>query len=109
MALTRAAPPTDGKSRPSRAAELGSAPSLLCVKRLGVGPFLADDASQRGWCGPALRLEHAAVVGELQSVVFVGSQLRGAPTTTAASAAIADVVASTCSPGDAAWSMNTQV
>ena len=38
--------------------------------------ILADDAPQRGRCGPAMRLKHAAVMGELQRVVFAGSQLR---------------------------------
>ena len=142
------------------------------TRRLGGGgevvldhkPFLADDAPQRGRCGPALRLKHAAVVGELQASWLARSSAatgaaalgvgtarvdvnrtaspasmlrwcltdrnvaasgtyqdvggpdraaaaswgRRAPTTTAASAAIADVVASTCSSGDAAWSTNTQ-
>ncbi len=39
-------------------------------------PFLADDAPQRGRCGPAMPLKHAAVMGEPQRVVFAGSQLR---------------------------------
>ena len=54
----------------------GGSPHRLVEVVLDHKPFLADDAPQRGRCGPALRLKHAAVMGELQRVVFVGSQLR---------------------------------
>ena len=96
----------------------GGGPHRLVEVVLDHKPFLADDAPQRGRCGPALRLKHAAVVGELQRVVFAGSQLRAGDESGGARCwygrcrrqqdSVADVVASTCSPGDAAWSTNTQ-
>ena len=78
---------------------------------------MSTSTGQRRWrrcCDGADVDRHVAASGAYQDVGGAGSGLqlrrpgRRAPTTTAASAATADVVASTCSPGDAASSTNTQ-